>query len=320
MNPPEPGKGAAWKRPGDGASGRARPADPELSDPLAEQAALILERSRLWVPLALLGLAGAAFMALGGQELKTAAGWLYRSAAELGGRLSEPVNALRLQTGSSLLTPFLLGLMAAVAPCQLSSGAAALAYVVKDGRSGQPHRRAAAYLLARVLVYGLGGAIILALVGKTVPAPVEFFTSVRRVLGPLTLLSGLVMLGWVRWRWLLGTDLADRLQEVWQRRGGIWGAFALGLAFSFTFCPTLFLLFFGLTLPQALTAPAGTLYPVLFALGMSAPLLILVGLLPAQGTPNPAAQARRLGQLVTPLAGAVFVLAGFFDTFVYWFM
>lgn len=259
-------------------------------------------------------------MVLGVQELRTLAGWLYRGAAGLGGRLSEPVNALRLQAGSSLLTPFLLGLMGAVAPCQLSSGAAALAYVVKDGRNGQPHRRAAAYLLARVLVYVLGGAIVLALVRQTVPAPAEFFTGVRRVIGPLTLLSGLVMLGVVRWRWLIGAGLANRLQGVWQQRGGTWGAFALGLAFSFTFCPTLFLLFFGLTLPQALTAPAGALYPALFALGMSAPLLILVGLLPAQGTANPAVQARRLGRLVTPLAGAVFVMTGLFDTFVYWLM
>ncbi|MBB5378504.1 cytochrome c biogenesis protein CcdA [Deinococcus metalli] len=259
-------------------------------------------------------------MVLGVEELRTLAGWLYRGASELGGRLSEPINALRLQRGSSPLTPVLLGLMGAVAPCQLSSGAAALAYVVKDGRSGQPHRRAAAYLLARVLVYVLGGAIILALVGRAVPAPAEFFAGVRRVLGPLTLLSGLVMLGVVRWHWLLGARLAVRLRAVWGRRGGVWGAFTLGLAFSFSFCPTLFLLFFGLTLPQALTAPAGAFYPALFALGMSVPLLIVVGLLPAQGAANPAVQARHLGRLVTPLAGAVFVLTGLFDTFVYWLM
>ena len=53
---------------------------------------------------------------------------------------------------------------------------------------------------------------------------------------------------------------------------------------------------------------------------MSAPLLLLAGLIPAQGAGNPAARARSIGRLITPLAGAVFVLTGLFDTFVYWFM
>ncbi|WP_412026476.1 sulfite exporter TauE/SafE family protein [Deinococcus yunweiensis] len=276
----------------------------------------------LWLLLVLVGvgLTGAGLVVLGQHEFRILAGWLYRGATELGGWLSAPVNALRLQTGPSMLTPFLLGLMGAVAPCQLSSGAAALAYVLRNGRDGQPHRRAAAYLLAHVLVYLVGGGLILALVEGAMPAPAEFFVGVRRVLGPLTLLSGLVMLGVVRWRWVLGVGLAGRLQAVWARRGGFWGAFALGLAFSFSFCPTLFLLFFGLTLPLALTAPWGALYPALFALGMSVPLLILAGLIPARGAGNPAARARRLGRLITPLAGVAFVLTGLFDTFVYWFM
>lgn len=268
----------------------------------------------------LMVLLAAALLILIRPDLGAAAGRLYQAAAELGNRLSEPVDALRRRTGTSLLAPFLLGLMGAAAPCQLSSGAAALAYVVRDGRGGQPQRRAAAYLLARVLVYLLGGGLILTLIGGAVPAPAEFFVGVRRVLGPLTLLSGLVMLGVVRWRWLLGAGLAGRLHSVWARRGGLWGAFALGLAFSFSVCPTLFLLFFGLTLPLALSAPWGALYPALFALGMSTPLLLLAGLIPVQGAGKPAARARSISRLITPLAGVAFVLTGLFDTFVYWFM
>lgn len=278
---------------------------------------MTLGRGRLW------GLAlvlGAALLALLRPDVGAAAGWLYQQAAGLGARVSAPIDALRLRSGTSLLTPFLLGVMGAAAPCQLSSGAAALAYVVKDGRSGRPHRRAAAYLLARVLAYLIGGGLVVALVGRAVPAPAEFFTGVRRVLGPLTLLSGLVVLGVVRPRWLLGAGLAGRLRGVWTRRGGVWGAFALGLAFSLSFCPTLFLLFFGLTLPLAAGAPWGALYPALFALGMGTPLLVLVGLIPGHRDGNPATRARRLGRLVTPLSGATFVLIGLFDTFVYWFM
>ncbi len=97
----------------------------------------------------------------------------------------------------------------------------------------------------------------------------------------------------------------------------------LGVAFSLSFCPTLFFLFFGLTVPMSATAPLGVLYPALFALGMTFPLLAVSTLF----TGRTAEQARnvtqctvRFNRALTPLAGIVFLLAGLFDTFVYWLL
>nr|WP_244944488.1 hypothetical protein [Deinococcus metallilatus] len=89
------------------------------------------------------------------------------------------------------------------------------------------------------------------------------------------------------------------------------------------FCPTLFLLYFGLTLPLALTAPLGALYPAAFALGMTLPLLVLVAFLPratASGRPPYVGALQRGHRHATPVAGAVFVLAGLYDSFVYWLL
>ncbi|MEW6421281.1 MULTISPECIES: sulfite exporter TauE/SafE family protein [Deinococcus] len=255
--------------------------------------------------------------------LRQAALDLYRLSGTLNGTLAGPISALRFQTGASLLTPFLLGLLAATAPCQLSTGAATLAYVARDGHAGGAWPRSLAFVLARLLVYLVLGAVAVYVFGGSVTASGPFFTGVRRVLGPLMFLVGLVMVGVLRPRFTVGARLAERLEERARVRRGTLGAFALGLAFSFAFCPTLFLLYFGLTLPLALTAPLGALYPAAFVLGMMLPLLVLVAFLPAasaSGRQTYIGGLRRVHRLATPLAGAVFVLAGLYDTFIYWLL
>ncbi|MGH7403827.1 MAG: hypothetical protein ACREKQ_15465, partial [Candidatus Rokuibacteriota bacterium] len=72
-----------------------------------------------------------------------------------------------------------------------------------------------------------------------------------------------------------GLRLSRRLAG--QTPGGGRGAFLLGVAFSFAFCPTLFWLFFGLTVPLALRSPAGWSFPGVFAVGTALPLLALAG-------------------------------------------
>ncbi|GGK33532.1 hypothetical protein GCM10008955_29470 [Deinococcus malanensis] len=248
---------------------------------------------------------------------------LYRWSGSLNAAVSGPVNALRGQTGTSLLTPFLLGLLAITAPCQLSTGAATLAYVARDGTAAGAWPRSVAFVLARLLVYLLLGAVAVAAFGGTMQAPGTFFTGVRRVLGPLMLLVGLVMVGVLRPRFSVGSRFAGWLESHARARHGTAGAFALGLAFSFAFCPTLFLLYFGLTLPMALTAPLGLLYPVAFVLGMMLPLLVVVAFLSTRGAGQPRGLLgglRRFHRLATPLAGSVLVLAGVYDTFLYWLL
>ena len=254
-------------------------------------------------------------------HLRAAALWLYQQRSGVNVLVSTPLNALRLTTTVPLLAPLLLGLMAATAPCQLSTGVAALAYVSRDARS--PLASAGAFLAARVMFYALVGAFVMYALGGRLEAPGPFLTGARRVLGPLTLLIGLVLLGWLRPRFEFGLRLSAHLEGRARSLPGSGGAFALGLAFSFAFCPTLFLLFFGLTLPLALASPLGFLYPAVFALGMTLPLLGFAAFLPsgnAQGQGRYLRGVRHWRRLATPVAGGVFLLAGLYDTFVYWLL
>ncbi|MGY2897143.1 urease accessory protein UreH domain-containing protein [Deinococcus sp. UYEF24] len=255
--------------------------------------------------------------------LKTLASATYAAVSELGAGVVTPLNVLRLQAGTSLLVPLLLGLMAVTAPCQLSTGTAALAFVVRAPESGHALSRATAFLLARVLMYSGLGLIAVLFFGGRLGSPGEGLLLIRRLIGPLMVLSSLVLLGVLRPVFPAGGRLSQALDRWSRARGGVVGAFLLGVAFSLSFCPTLFFLFFGLTVPMSVTAPLGVLYPALFALGMTFPLLTVSTLF----TGRTAEQARtitrrtvRLNRVLTPLAGIVFLLAGLFDTFVYWLL
>lgn len=260
--------------------------------------------------------------------LRGLASTLYARTSGLGYALSGPLNTLRLEAGTSFLVPLLLGLMAVTAPCQLSTGTAALAYVLKDAASGQALPRAMAFLFARVLMYSSLGVTAALFFGGRLDAPGEGLLLIRKLIGPLMLLGGLILLGFVRPRLSLGSALASYLTRLGRGRlgqlgSGVPGAFLLGTAFSLSFCPTLFFLFFGLTVPLSLTVPLGFSYPALFALGMTFPLLAVsaffVGRSPAQ-THYLTGRLRRVRRVLTPLAGTLFLLAGLNDTFVYWLL
>ena len=99
-------------------------------------------------------------------------------------------------------------------------------------------------------------------------------------------------------------------------------SFLLGLGFSLAFCPTLFLLFFIVTMTLAARSAGGFAFPAVFALGATLPLLILVGI--TLSGANAARQLRlgmrRANRPLRWLGAAVLILLGLHDTFVYWFL
>ncbi len=135
------------------------------------------------------------------------------------------------------------------------------------------------------------------------------------------LVIGLVFLDVLRFRMSLGQRMTESLRRRLRGRGP-WGAFLLGVIFAFAFCPTLFLLFFGLTVPLGLRSRAGLLIPGLFAIGTSVPLLAYGGLV-AVGSDLGERYLRRVAWGHAPvrkIAGVIFLLVGINDTLTYWFL
>lgn len=234
---------------------------------------------------------------------------------------AQPLGALANTVNVPLLSALLFGLLGATSPCQLTTNAGALAYVARvAGDRRAVVGNALAYLLGKSLVYTAVGLAVILAGQQLAQASIPVIVAARKALGPLMVVLGLYLLGLVPLRFSLGHGLAGWIED---RAGtGATGALLLGMAFSFAFCPTLFLLFFGLTIPLALSSPMGAAFPGVFALGTTLPLLGLSGLLVARaGTPKAyVAGAHRIDSWLRPASGIVLALAGVHDTIVYWLL
>lgn len=245
----------------------------------------------------------------------------YSFTSTLSAGVTPAVQDLDARIGLPLVTALLLGILGAAAPCQLTQTVGMLTILGRRGDARARWRGVLAYLAGKTLVYtGLGLFAVLLGVGLAEVA-IPVFVAARKALGPLMIVVGLAMVGVVRWSWLPGAGVAARVRAAARRRAD--GApFLLGVAFGFSFCPTLFALFVGLLIPLALTRPDGVLYPALFALGTALPLLTVLGLMSLGGG---AAQryARSIGaggQVAGLVAGALLIVVGLNDTVVYWLL
>lgn len=234
--------------------------------------------------------------------------------------VSQPFGGLT--TGGSLVTAVLLGMLGAASPCQLSTNASSIAYLL--GRVSPSRLRilgpAAAYVTGKVLVYSSAGLAMFLLGEGLRTAAIPVVVVARRILGPLMILIGLAMVGVWRPRLALGHAVSFQLRQRIGGSGSL-SAFLLGIAFSFAFCPTLALLFFGYVVPMAVASQAGPLYPAAFALGTTFPLLLTVAVVAAGS--NAATLEPRLASWEPRLrkaAGVIFLLAGLNDTVLYWLL
>lgn len=244
-------------------------------------------------------------------------GWLSTLTQGVAFRLQEVTERVEVP----VVTAVVFGLIGATAPCQLTTNLSALAWVSAGGERGRPTTLAMAYVAGKVTVYTLAGGLVI-LAGLQLQAvSIPVVVAARKALGPLMVLVGLGLLGALRLRSGFGQQWAMWMRD---RLGGHGhrGAFLLGVAFSFAFCPTLFWLFFGLTVPLALRSTGGLAFPGLFAVGASLPLLAVTAIVGAGlGTAGRIVGGLRRAEAVLRVAaGIVLILAGLHDTVVYWLL
>lgn len=222
--------------------------------------------------------------------------------------------------GVPVITALLLGLIGSTSPCQLTTNVTALAYVSRES-TGSRHFMAAAlaYMLGKVTVYSLIGLLVvvagLELSSMAVPVAVV----ARKAIGPALILVGIIMLADLKWGRFLGSGVSGWLEDR-ARRGGPFGPFLLGSAFSLAFCPTLFWLFFGLLIPLSLSSAVGVFYPGVFALGTVLPLMIMAVLLSwgAKAAGERILGMRRLSRIMQRATGVVFLIGGINEAVLYW--
>lgn len=178
------------------------------------------------------------------------------------------------------LTAFLLGLLTAVSPCPLATNIAAIGFIGKDIENRRRiFRNGVLYTVGRVIAYTTLGIILISIL-KEGASVFGIQKAIGKwgemLLGPMLLIIGLFML--IGHRLNLPKFGFNGNGERLAGHGG-WGALLLGVLFAMAFCPTSGIFYFGMLIPLSVTATAGWLLPVLFAIATALPVLAVAWIL-----------------------------------------
>lgn len=212
---------------------------------------------------------------------------------------------------------FFLGLVGAVAPCQLTSNISAVAiYGNKSLVEKVPWAHVWLFILGKIIVFSLIGLIFWFLGREVYGSLAGIMPVIRKFIGPLLIVIGLFMLGLFQsvrtWR-IFNLDakvFKDNLLD----------SFLMGVSFTLAFCPTMFVLFLLTLMPIVVVTSYGAVLPAVFGIGTSFPLIIVIFLIWYFGASGAVIKrSRKIGSLVQKVAGAVLIIIGISDALVYWF-
>ena len=208
-----------------------------------------------------------------------------------------------------------LGLLTAISPCPMATNLAAVAFVSR--RIDHPRAVIHAgllYTLGRSLSYVVLGWLLVQGVMATPGLSHGLQQFMNRILGPLLIVMGMLLVGLLR----VGSGKGRSLDSLQQRveSMGLWGAGVLGIVFALSFCPTSAFLFFGTLIPLALQQQSAFTLPLLYGVFTGLPVLILAFLLSVGGQALSRAHARitALEPIARRITGVIFILVGVYYT------
>lgn len=213
-----------------------------------------------------------------------------------------------------------LGILTAMSPCPLATNIAAVSYIGKQYRStSRVVFSGLAYVFGRMAAYlGLGGVLIAGILST--PRLSGFLQkSMNKVLGPVLILAGMVLLGLLRFP-TSGGGVGEKMREE-AGKWGLPGAVLLGILFALSFCPVSAALFFGSLVPLSIAKDSPVIYPLLFGFGTGIPVIafavmIAFGMRSIEAVFRGVTRVERWARRVT---GAVFIAAGIYYAAVYIF-
>lgn len=242
---------------------------------------------------------------------------MYSLLSQISAVLSKPffIMANTLES-TPIIFAFILGLVGALAPCQLTGNISAITlYGNRSIQNKIAWKDVIFFTLGKVVAFSLLGVLVW-LLGREIEQNLTlFFPWLRKIIGPLLILVGLFMLGVINFRKTFNLFKGrKKYQHV-----NPFGSFMLGLSFSLAFCPTMFILFFVTLMPVVLTSSYGFILPSMFAIGTAIPLLIFIFIIWYLGGSGVIMKkGRKIGKVIQIIAGVLLLLLGIFDTLTYW--
>ncbi|MEH7276114.1 urease accessory protein UreH domain-containing protein [Neobacillus vireti] len=210
----------------------------------------------------------------------------------------------------------ILGLVGALAPCQLTGNISAL--TLYGNRSFQEKivwKDVIFFTLGKIAAFSLLGALVWILGREIQDNLITYFPWIRKIMGPLLIIVGIYMLGIIK---IKGTINLFKSTKVYKQETPF-GSFMLGFSFSLAFCPTMFILFFVTLMPVVLSNSYGFILPSIFAFGTALPLLLFIFIIWYLGGGGVLMKkGRKFGVIIQRISGFIMLLLGIMDSITYW--
>lgn len=175
------------------------------------------------------------------------------------------------------LTAFILGLMTAISPCPLATNISAIGFISRDIENRRRvFLKGLVYTLGRAVSYTALG-IILFFGASKMHVAMLFQGWGEKLLGPLLIIIGLLMLDFIRIKFPGFSGLTEKMGEHSKR--SYWGTLLLGMVFAMAFCPYSGVLYFAMLIPMTISSAGGLYLPVVFAIATGLPVIIFAWLL-----------------------------------------
>ncbi|MED4699710.1 sulfite exporter TauE/SafE family protein [Lysinibacillus capsici] len=219
---------------------------------------------------------------------------------------------------SALMMAILLGLIGAFAPCQLTGNMSAITfYGNRTLQKSSNWQEIMFFIVGKVVVFSALGFCAW-LFGQSFETKMTvYFPIFRQAMGPIMLLTGLVLIGLFKLTFLQRLTL---LLPPVVKEGKI-GSFLMGASFSIAFCPTMFVLFFVWLMPLVASASYGLLLPSIFGVATAVPLIIMLLLIYVFDAKRLILRkSMKMGRAIQLTAGILLILIGITDTITYWGM
>lgn len=242
---------------------------------------------------------------------------MYNLMSQISSTISEPISVfLNSYEHSPIIIAILLGLIGAIAPCQLTGNISAITlYGNRTIQMDKNWREIVSFITGKVVVFTFIGLLAWILGQSFETKMTEYFPIFRKAIGPLLIITGFIMLG------ILKLKLLNRLTlhiPLVIKEGSL-GSFLLGASFAIAFCPTMFVLFFVWLMPTVISTPYGLVLPAIFGLATSIPLFIILALIWSFDVKGLIMKkSMKVGRVIQRFAGVILILIGVLDTITYW--
>lgn len=191
--------------------------------------------------------------------------------------MEEFLNNVISNSSLPFVTAFVLGLMTAISPCPLATNITAIGFISKDVENKKK-------VFINGLVYTLGRAISYTLLAVIIFIGADQFKVSglfqqygEKVIGPLLIIIGLLMLDVLKIKFPGMNSLTKRFQE--NGTSSYWEVLLLGVVFALAFCPYSGVLYFGMLVPMTISSASGLYLPIVFAIATGIPVIIFAWLI-----------------------------------------